>query len=94
MSKRNAHDFVLWKAAKTHWQKDTVWNSPWGVGRPGWHIECSAMAEALFDLPLSVHGGGSDLVFPHHENEAAQTRQARGTELTDIWMHTGWELLS
>lgn len=89
VNKRNPHDFVLWKAAKTHWQENTVWGSPWGRGRPGWHIECSAMAEALFDLPISIHGGGSDLLFPHHENESAQTRQARKKELAEVWMHTG-----
>ena len=80
-------DFALWKAHKPG--EDTHWPSPWGDGRPGWHIECSAMAEKLLQLPVDVHGGGSDLVFPHHENEAAQTRAARDGELASIWMHNG-----
>ncbi|HEY8638672.1 MAG TPA: cysteine--tRNA ligase [Solirubrobacteraceae bacterium] len=85
--KRDALDFALWKAQKEG--EDTAWEAPWGRGRPGWHIECSAMAEELLGLDFDVHGGGSDLVFPHHENEAAQTRAARGTELARIWMHNG-----
>ncbi len=80
-------DFALWKAHKPG--EDTVWESPWGPGRPGWHIECSAMAESLLGVGFDIHGGGSDLVFPHHENEAAQTRAARGAELARIWMHNG-----
>ena len=80
-------DFALWKAHKQG--EDTVWESPWGPGRPGWHIECSAMAEQLLGVGFDIHGGGSDLVFPHHENEAAQTRTARGQELTRLWMHNG-----
>ena len=63
--------------------------SPWGRGRPGWHIECSAMAEELLGVGFDIHGGGSDLLFPHHENEAAQTRAARGSELARLWMHNG-----
>ena len=62
---------------------------PWGAGRPGWHIECSAMAESCLGVGFDIHGGGSDLLFPHHENEAAQTRAARGAELARIWMHNG-----
>jgi cysteinyl-tRNA synthetase len=85
--KRDPLDFALWKAHKEG--EDTSWDSPWGPGRPGWHIECSAMAESLLGPGFDVHGGGSDLVFPHHENEAAQTRAARGQELTRIWMHNG-----
>ncbi len=85
--KQDPLDFALWKAHKQG--EDTVWDSPWGPGRPGWHIECSAMAEKLLELPLDIHGGGSDLVFPHHENEAAQTRAAREGELASIWMHNG-----
>jgi cysteinyl-tRNA synthetase len=85
--KRDQLDFALWKAAKEG--EDTAWDSPWGRGRPGWHIECSAMAEQLLGVELDVHGGGSDLVFPHHENEAAQTRAARGAPLASIWMHNG-----
>ena len=85
--KRDPLDFALWKAHKEG--EDTAWDSPWGRGRPGWHIECSAMAEDLLGLEFAVHGGGTDLVFPHHENEAAQTRRARGRELARIWMHNG-----
>ncbi len=85
--KEDPLDFALWKAHKPG--EDTVWPSPWGPGRPGWHIECSAMAEALLGVGFDIHGGGSDLVFPHHENEAAQTRAARGAELARVWMHNG-----
>jgi cysteinyl-tRNA synthetase len=85
--KRDPLDFALWKAHKPG--EDTVWASPWGPGRPGWHIECSAMAEQLLGVGFDIHGGGSDLVFPHHENEAAQTRAARGEELARLWMHNG-----
>jgi cysteinyl-tRNA synthetase len=85
--KEDPVDFALWKRHKPG--EDTVWESPWGPGRPGWHIECSAMAEELLGLGFDIHGGGSDLVFPHHENEAAQTRAARGTALTKLWMHNG-----
>jgi cysteinyl-tRNA synthetase len=80
-------DFALWKARKEG--EDTGWPAPWGEGRPGWHIECSAMAEQLLGVGFDIHGGGSDLVFPHHENEAAQTRAARGAELAKLWMHNG-----
>ena len=85
--KQDPLDFALWKAHKQG--EDTSWESPWGPGRPGWHIECSAMAEQLLGVGFEIHGGGSDLVFPHHENEAAQTRAARGQELTKLWMHNG-----
>jgi cysteinyl-tRNA synthetase len=85
--KHDPLDFALWKAHKEG--EDTKWESPWGPGRPGWHIECSAMAEQLLGVGFDVHGGGSDLVFPHHENEAAQTRVARGAELARLWMHNG-----
>jgi cysteinyl-tRNA synthetase len=85
--KEDPLDFALWKAHKDG--EDTVWESPWGPGRPGWHIECSAMAEQLLGVGFDIHGGGSDLVFPHHENEAAQTRAARGEELARLWMHNG-----
>jgi cysteinyl-tRNA synthetase len=85
--KEDPLDFALWKAHKPG--EDTSWDSPWGPGRPGWHIECSAMAEALLGVGFDIHGGGSDLVFPHHENEAAQTRGARGEELARLWMHNG-----
>ena len=85
--KEDPLDFALWKGQKEG--EDTVWDSPWGAGRPGWHIECSAMAEQLLGIGFDIHGGGSDLVFPHHENEAAQTRAARGSELAKLWMHNG-----
>jgi cysteinyl-tRNA synthetase len=85
--KEDPLDFALWKAHKEG--EDSVWYAPWGRGRPGWHIECSAMAEQLLGVGFEIHGGGNDLVFPHHENEAAQTRAARGAELAQIWMHNG-----
>ncbi|MEA2229718.1 MAG: cysteinyl-tRNA synthetase, partial [Solirubrobacteraceae bacterium] len=85
--KEDPLDFALWKAHKDG--EDTAWETPWGRGRPGWHIECSAMAEELLGVGFEIHGGGSDLTFPHHENEAAQTRSARGAELARIWMHNG-----
>ena len=85
--KEDPLDFALWKAQKP--MEDTAWDSPWGRGRPGWHIECSAMAEAVLGAPLEIHGGGNDLIFPHHENEAAQTLAARGKPLAQIWMHNG-----
>ena len=85
--KEDPLDFALWKATKEG--EDTSWPAPWGEGRPGWHIECSAMAEQILGLDFDIHGGGSDLVFPHHENEAAQTRAARGKPLARLWMHNG-----
>jgi cysteinyl-tRNA synthetase len=85
--KEAPQDFALWKARKEG--EDTWWESPWGQGRPGWHIECSAMAEAILGVDFEVHGGGSDLVFPHHENEIAQTEAARERPLARIWMHNG-----
>ena len=85
--KRDPLDFALWKAQKPG--EDTSWESPWGPGRPGWHIECSAMAQELLGLDFEIHGGGSDLIFPHHENEDAQTTAASGTPLAQIWMHNG-----
>jgi cysteinyl-tRNA synthetase len=85
--KEDPLDFALWKGRKQG--EDTWWDAPWGQGRPGWHIECSAMAESLLGVGFDIHGGGSDLVFPHHENEASQTRAARGRELAAIWMHNG-----
>jgi cysteinyl-tRNA synthetase len=84
--KRDPRDFALWKANKPG--EDTAWESPWGYGRPGWHIECSAMAEAAFGPVFEIHGGGLDLVFPHHENELAQSR-ALGHEFAKLWMHNG-----
>jgi cysteinyl-tRNA synthetase len=85
--KRDPLDFALWKAQKPG--EDTSWGSPWGQGRPGWHIECSAMAELLLGADFEIHGGGSDLIFPHHENEAAQTFAARGEPLARLWVHNG-----
>jgi len=84
--KENARDFALWKAHKEG--EDTSWESPWGRGRPGWHIECSAMAAKLLGPEFEIHGGGLDLVFPHHENELAQSRAA-GQRFARIWMHNG-----
>ena len=86
--KEDRLDFALWKAQKPG--EDTAWDAPWGRGRPGWHIECSAMAEDAFGgVDFEIHGGGSDLIFPHHENEIAQTEAARGEPLAKIWMHNG-----
>jgi cysteinyl-tRNA synthetase len=85
--KEDPLDFALWKAQKVG--EDTAWDAPWGRGRPGWHIECSAMAESILGVGFEIHGGGNDLTFPHHENEAAQTRCGRGAELAKIWMHNG-----
>ena len=84
--KEDPLDFALWKAQKP--DEDTSWDSPWGPGRPGWHIECSAMAEEAFGPEFAIHGGGSDLVFPHHENELAQSRAA-GRPFARAWMHNG-----
>jgi cysteinyl-tRNA synthetase len=85
--KEDPLDFALWKATKEG--EDTSWDSPWGDGRPGWHIECSAMAEEYLGLDFDIHGGGIDLVFPHHENEAAQTHAARDRDLARLWVHNG-----
>jgi cysteinyl-tRNA synthetase len=84
--KEDPRDFALWKAHKEG--EDTVWESPWGPGRPGWHIECSAMAEKYLGPVFEIHGGGNDLIFPHHENEIAQSRGA-GDEFARMWMHNG-----
>ena len=84
--KEDPRDFALWKRHKEG--EDTSWESPWGMGRPGWHIECSAMAERFLGSRFEIHGGGLDLVFPHHENELAQSRGA-GREFARIWMHNG-----
>jgi cysteinyl-tRNA synthetase len=85
--KEDPLDFALWKGHKEG--EDTSWDSPWGRGRPGWHIECSAMSEKELGVDFAIHGGGIDLVFPHHENEIAQTEAARGAALAEIWMHNG-----
>ena len=78
---------MLWKRAKPG---EPAWDSPWGTGRPGWHIECSAMAVALLGAHFDIHGGGMDLKFPHHENEIAQTCAACGTPFANVWMHNGF----
>jgi cysteinyl-tRNA synthetase len=84
--KQDPRDFALWKANKPG--EDTAWDSPWGKGRPGWHIECSAMSERYLGTSFAIHGGGLDLKFPHHENEIAQSR-ALGHEFARVWMHNG-----
>lgn len=85
--KRDPNDFVLWKPSD---QGEPSWESPWGYGRPGWHIECSAMSHAFLDVPFDIHGGGQDLIFPHHENEQAQSCCSLDTEeLAYFWMHNG-----
>src|SRR5215469_9468583 len=86
-SKRDPLDFVLWKHAKPG---EPAWDSPWGRGRPGWHIECSAMSVALLGSHFDIHGGGLDLKFPHHENEIAQTCASTGDRFAEIWMHNGF----
>ena len=87
--KQDPLDFVLWKSAKPDEPADTRWDSSYGPGRPGWHIECSAMSHALLGMPLDIHGGGPDLKFPHHENEIAQSEGAFGGTLATAWMHCG-----
>ena len=84
--KRNAADFALWKSAKPG---EPSWDSPWGPGRPGWHIECSAMSRSLLGETFDIHGGGLDLVFPHHENEIAQSECCHGKPMAKYWMHNG-----
>jgi cysteinyl-tRNA synthetase len=89
--KRHAADFALWKAAKPADHKDSSWDSPWGRGRPGWHIECSLMATAALGDTIDIHGGGQDLIFPHHENEVAQSQAKTGkAPFVQVWMHTGF----
>ncbi len=84
--KRSAADFALWKKAKPG---EPSWESPWGPGRPGWHIECSAMCQAILGETFDIHGGGLDLVFPHHENEIAQSESLHGKPMASVWMHNG-----
>ncbi|MBQ8180100.1 MAG: cysteine--tRNA ligase [Candidatus Methanomethylophilaceae archaeon] len=84
--KRNPMDFAVWKAAKPG---ECTWDSPWGPGRPGWHIECSAMIEKHLGEQIDIHGGGNDLIFPHHENEILQTEAVTGKPLSNYWMHNG-----
>lgn len=85
-NKRNPLDFALWKSAK---EGEVFWESPWGKGRPGWHIECSAMNMAAFGSQIDIHGGGRDLIFPHHENEIAQTEALTGKQFAKYWIHNG-----
>jgi cysteinyl-tRNA synthetase len=85
--KRDPLDFVLWKHAKPG---EPSWDSPWGAGRPGWHIECSAMSTAILGTHFDIHGGGMDLKFPHHENEIAQSCGANGDKFANLWMHNGF----
>ncbi|MDX1489793.1 MAG: cysteine--tRNA ligase [Pseudohongiellaceae bacterium] len=84
--KKDPRDFALWKAAR---DGDVGWDSPWGYGRPGWHIECSAMSTCCLGESFDIHGGGSDLMFPHHENEIAQSEAVSGKPLANLWMHNG-----
>ena len=84
--KKHAYDFALWKAAK---EGEISWDSPWGKGRPGWHIECSAMNRAAFGDQIDLHGGGRDLIFPHHENEIAQSEALTGKRFVKYWTHNG-----
>jgi len=86
-AKRNPLDFVLWKMAKPN---EPAWESPWGLGRPGWHIECSAMSTGCLGNHFDIHGGGMDLQFPHHENEIAQSEGATGEKFVNVWMHNGF----
>ena len=88
--KKNPFDFVLWKSAKQTEPSETKWQSPWGVGRPGWHIECSAMSTCCLGDTFDIHGGGHDLQFPHHENEIAQSEGATGKTYANNWMHVGF----
>ncbi len=88
--KRDPLDFVLWKASKETEPAEVKWDSKWGSGRPGWHIECSAMACALLGEQFDIHGGGADLQFPHHENEIAQSEGAFGKPLANYWLHNGF----
>ena len=88
--KEDPLDFVLWKSAKPEEPQEVKWDSPFGTGRPGWHIECSAMACELLGQSFDIHGGGADLQFPHHENEIAQSEGANGQAMASIWMHNGF----
>jgi len=86
-AKKNSFDFVLWKAAKPN---EPFWDSPWGKGRPGWHIECSAMSNKLLGNNFDIHGGGQDLQFPHHENEIAQSEATHSCKMANYWVHNGF----
>ena len=84
--KKNVQDFILWKFSKPN---EPSWVSPWGKGRPGWHIECSAMSASILGLPFDIHGGGQDLIFPHHEDEIAQSEAGYGKKFVNYWVHNG-----
>ncbi len=86
-AKENSFDFVLWKSAKTN---EPSWDSPWGKGRPGWHIECSVMSNEILGQHFDIHGGGQDLQFPHHENEIAQSEAANDCQMANYWIHNGF----
>jgi cysteinyl-tRNA synthetase len=86
-NKKSPFDFTLWKPAK---KGEPYWESPWGKGRPGWHIECSAMSNEYLGIPFDIHGGGKDLIFPHHENEIAQSEALFGKQIVKYWMHNGF----
>ena len=85
-NKKNPEDFVLWKPSN---KDEPSWDSPWGKGRPGWHLECSAMSKKYLGDTFDIHGGGRDLMFPHHENEIAQSCCASGQKFANYWMHNG-----
>ena len=85
--KKNPADFILWKPSKAH---EPGWDSPWGKGRPGWHIECSAMSEKFLGQSFDIHGGWQDLTFPHHENEIAQSEACNNKKFANFWMHNGF----
>ena len=87
-NKRNVFDFVLWKSAK---KNEPAWQSPWGKGRPGWHIECSAMSNKILGHHFDIHGGGQDLQFPHHENEIAQSEATNDCQMANYWIHNGFD---
>lgn len=88
--KHNPHDFALWKSSKPG---EPSWESPWGKGRPGWHIECSTMSSKYLGIPIDIHGGGMDLIFPHHESENMQTWAIEGKALAKYWIHNGWLMI-
>lgn len=92
--KKDPLDFALWKAAKPDDPPEVIWEAPWGKGRPGWHIECSVMAMKHLGANFDIHGGGLDLIFPHHENEIAQSEMATGLPFANVWMHNGFVTLN
>lgn len=88
--KKNPYDFILWKKTKENEPKEVSWDSFWGKGRPGWHIECSVMATTLLGNTIDIHAGGQDLIFPHHENEIAQSEACTGKQFANYWLHNGF----